>query len=1471
MRDNACILKFPYLTLKKYDDIKKKTVTMRFPFTLLLLCTALSFFTACNHDEVVMMEEPVYSGQPEISTRASVLTSSLVKEGEYWRATKRVPLVGKGRIVDDLSNSLVALLSKSIRIENIVDEDLTNSISTAGALSANVAANQIVAVRDLHHIYASDQKVGFVFKLTNFSTLDLNVLKSFWITTYLDGKEQESFGNTTGTEVLQLDLISVANNDELKEISFTTSKPFDEVQLNMAGVGVSALGENLSIYYAFVGENEIKTATAGSTWFPDAHLHEGFLWTNILNSKHIVDNDLTNHAYYGTLSGLLGDPHATVDFGREVPAGSEVGFVISNIDVLNIDALSSIILETYDEKDKKLEHVSITKTLGLSVIKVGNHACVSMKTTQPCRQVHVNFAGLEIKLGGTEVFYAYACDPVTVDISSRFSFSTVKTKANSYTLPSIPGGTISWAVVDAPSGTLPEIIEIKNDYGYTSYKIIGMTKDGEYRLSGTFTPNEAQGETATPMPLEFVIRRGAIETGNKGNHILDEKYGAKLVDIKGGGALISITNCKDALNLTDSDPDNYVKLIEGLGIGQNVGIVAIDLGTPIEATPGKKVRVGFTIQSSFDFLKADVLSFYQIRLFNKGVDAGHGIVNDSDIGDVGLIGSKGNKIRMSIKAEKTFDRIELWRIGVLKLSIQEWRLYNAFWEYVDEAFPMGDINEACMEMLSSSTGLEIDYAKSFSDNLLSVGGTYENLGNLLDENMTNYASYHETQVGGTARIGIKFPPLPKGSSVGFILEEKNIADVDLLGHVKLEVYSHGTPAGNITSAEFLRVGLLGHDGRSIVEARTSEISTSEFDEVVFSIAEVAKLLKNTQIYGSFTRRDTDGDGIPDGAEDEENPTEPVKPLTANMIDKHVCLHHPLQVKVTEGGEPGVKYTLTCTNTSKNNEKTHFTLELPKDNIFQLPDLAVGEYLISIEKDGKSVYSGTLKAWVHPLETTWKKDARSTDWNKWDNWTEGSPWQCTNVILPTGCVRYPELKQLTNDPDGFMNYCANLHIESHAELVNSHLLDSYSYVWMELTLQSGKNYILSTPLTNTVTGDYFIPAKWQGNHAQEYKFVKLTSTNTPENRFAPRLYQRCWSRDVPGKVLTDGVLGTTVITSETDWTAPFNAVAEPITAGMGWMVRADDEGLPTNSLTFRFPKTHGGYSYFDATGAHTGSAEGVYRDKKTMGRFVVDKATTLPLEITVENHTEGATFVTGNPFAAHINIAKFLEVNKNNISEVKLTNGNGTHTVLYRNGEITSTAPGFTHIAPMQGFYVTANTKMQTLRLQFTADMQEQKPGYNIYANGEDNGLSIPKRALTRSASGQNNELRIQAVSAGKSTQCVVRLRPDCHPEFRSGEDSRLLYDSENAPTVAVFTVAGGVAADIQQLPADGARSIDLGWRLEHAREVTLHLSHEAGSEWSRWAIENRQTGERISLNNTETVVKLGQQSTRIGGWRLVKE
>lgn len=147
--------------------------------------------------------------------------------------------------------------------------------------------------------------------------------------------------------------------------------------------------------------------------------------------------------------------------------------------------------------------------------------------------MYINFAGLELKLGGTNVYYAYACDPVTVDITSRFAFSKDTIRTNSYTLPVVPGGKITWEIVSAPPGSLPEIKEVTNkETGYTSIKLIGMIANGDYHLSGIFIPNGSPEGGKEKIPLELVVTRLAEEGKIEGFHVLDEDAGAHLGNIK---------------------------------------------------------------------------------------------------------------------------------------------------------------------------------------------------------------------------------------------------------------------------------------------------------------------------------------------------------------------------------------------------------------------------------------------------------------------------------------------------------------------------------------------------------------------------------------------------------------------------------------------------------------------------------------------------------------------------------------------------------------------------------------------------------------------------------------------------------------------------------------------------------------------------------------------------------------------------
>ena len=348
--------------------------------------------------------------------------------------------------------------------------------------------------------------------------------------------------------------------------------------------------------------------------------------------------------------------------------------------------------------------------------------------------------------------------------------------------------------------------------------------------------------------------------------------------------------------------------------------------------------------------------------------------------------------------------------------------------------------------------------------------------------------------------------------------------------------------------------------------------------------------------------------------------------------------------------------------AKNNEITERTATLAGQT-FILSAMPVGDYYIAIyDPTGTNLYYNGIHSTVHPLRTTWKVNAASSNWNDWNNWSDGSPWQCTDVIVPSGCVLYPVLLQ------GSVNYCNNLHFAPNAEIVNTHYLN-YAQAWVEMALQAGRYYMLSAPLKATYTGDMFIPATMNGTQNNDF-FVTLNETTSPENRFNPRIYQRLWSHDAPGQKISGGTLtAVTVIPDKTNWTPPFNALNQVYPVGSGFSLLADREAVSNTVLTFRFPKVHTRYNYYNAAGQGTAYSETVTRSLP--GRFIYENSSgslTFPYVVTVTNKVAGTTFLVGNPFMAHIRIDQFFADNPT-VTSIKVYDGNSNNSVIRADGTL----------------------------------------------------------------------------------------------------------------------------------------------------------------------------------------------------------
>lgn len=237
---------------------------------LLLAALLAVVFYSCRDEDLfpsASVSEQNSNTRAEAENTSGLNVSSDIEEfkdgnntlykGYTYSPSCRVPLVGEGRVINQITKNLVGVLSNSDnKLEYLVDKNLDNSVSLKGLAEVNTGL-PILSVKDVNRVYCDSSdgiKVGFLYKDPG-GLLSLNVLKGFWVETYLKGERQDG-SSTTGSgdsfQLVNLNLLNVSGG--LSEISFTTTEPFDEVRIGCASITVDVLG-GLEFYYAFVGEN----------------------------------------------------------------------------------------------------------------------------------------------------------------------------------------------------------------------------------------------------------------------------------------------------------------------------------------------------------------------------------------------------------------------------------------------------------------------------------------------------------------------------------------------------------------------------------------------------------------------------------------------------------------------------------------------------------------------------------------------------------------------------------------------------------------------------------------------------------------------------------------------------------------------------------------------------------------------------------------------------------------------------------------------------------------------------------------------------------------------------------------------------------------------------------------------------------------------------------------------------------------
>jgi hypothetical protein len=1425
------------------------------PLFLAALLTVV--FYSCRDEDLLPSVQSFEQG----GTRAEAASTSgldVVQDATYGATYKpncRVPLVGEGRVINQITKNLVGVLSNSDnKLEYLVDKNLDNFVSLKGLAEVN-AGLPILSVKDVNRVYYDSSnviKVGFLYKDPG-GLLSLNVLQGFWVKTYLKGKEQDG-SSTSGSgdnfKLLNLNLLNVSGG--LSEISFTTTKPFDEVRIGCASIDVNVLS-GLEFYYAFVGENPKKIA-AKEHEYPDAKQERPSTNITDLLGRNLVDSDISNGPTCELLSGLVGGGlTCRVDFGATIPVGSEVGYYTKGGGLASI-SLGATKLNAYDTGDNNPQSINTEGGIGVSALVGGAREFSMILTKENAQRLELDLpSGINL-LSAVQVHYAYSRDPVEIDVSSYFTIGNDTISTDYYNLPTPSDGSVTYSLISWPSGaTSPSI---------SGNHMTGMTVNGDYVVKAIYTREEK--ETSWSYAVIHRNKKEAVAgcntmmintSGNEGQYTVVESSGSQ-----GGISLFNKINNRQ--NLVDGDYTNYAEATNVLSLIQFGSLAGVHSSQDI-APQGGKTRVGFVMQTNNQLLGADVLKFFFIRLYKDGEEVFSGLTAENDAIGVGLVGNDGSKLRFYVETDKTFDQVELWTAGLLNVNLNTFRLYYAFYEPTTCEEYAGT-SEACMEMITAQKhGATINYAETKSSSAASVGATMNNLSYVIDNSQQTAASIVAgVSLISRSTVAVKFNSIRGGQPLGAILRTPGyVLNASVLQNVTIAAYNGGQAvASESTSSGLASIEVISDAGLAYMEVTPLQ----DYNEVRISFPSLADALETVWLSGFYIRPDANGNGIPDCAEEPDDQGE--TDIAYKSITEHVCVDETtylgnVRISVDAKSELlGTELTFTCYPYNGNGQKIEQKAELQQDDkgyFFEL-SLPVGDYSIS----GLSTYNG-MRAQVHPLKTTWKRSASDTDWNNWSNWTDGSPWGCTNVVIPAGATRYPDLNAW-GSVDKFYggNYCANIHFEPGAAVLNTQYLE-YDCAYVEMEVQSGMYHMISTPLHGMITGDMFVSPEMPAY------FTPLKEDTYREVRHNPIVRQKMYSRAVT--TATSGTNGTVVATA--DWSRTFNAVAQPYEQAQGIkMMVGNDWGT---SYRLRFPKAYTEYNYYTLSGECVKKETLPVEARNMNGKFAYEVSGFNPenagnsFTFELRNDGKGATyFVAGNPFMSYLDIKTFLTENKQFVQAIRIIDSESVfgeeeglvRISLGKNGDLSFNVAGeqSNTIAPLQAFYVEAleGYTSDNVNITYTSDMFVQPSAST--ATRSSRSASVPTAG----------EMKISAVSGNSVSSCSLLHSAGASDAYNAKEDIVSLIDEDFMPKVKVYTVADKRALDIQKM--SNATRVGLGFMVKDGSQQT-EFTLDYGSNWKGWTLVDKQTGKRYLLDGTSLTVNAGAMKSNDGRFYLVKE
>ena len=806
----------------------------------------------------------------------------------------RRALVGPGCMINSLFDG-VEVVSGTKDLQNICNDDLDDYATIPALVGATVVASPIISVKDNQHCYAGGTEAGFVIcAKSNASILTLDLAKFYKIQFLKDGEKVGDLQSiSTGKSVtgLGLSLLTFPGSDQVNKLYMATAPGnFDEIKLVQCGVDANVLSA-INIKYAFVGKAREYTLTNNEengiskyaeeqgrkTFTLDAQGKKPTHTLGEVSRGDVIDEKLDNG--YAAVVGAVVPVSTPVTVvakpsdGKEAfPKGTEVGFKFNGFNLANLSVGSGVELTLFNKENKEIGKYDISnKLLGLGLIEDTKDGEVVMRAPAAFSAAKIFFKGIGIQVGGTSVNYAFvrmapnaASHHCPIDATSS---RDVSGSVNQFQLQHNKDMDVTWTVQSYPEGAAD--VEVVPTSGLVS----NLSLPGKYVFRAT-AADGCYEETTLNYAPKYVAEEHGVDIlvnkeGEEPKYVLSDKFGGGLLQIFDG------MKNRSAILTTSLNDFSYRQ--PGVSLAANTGLVGIKTADGSNFADGLngnaralngKMKVGFVVSAKATGLDANVLKFYNIKLYNKGKEVTGDITTHWDAISAGLIGKEETRkmcLNVDVPAGCVFDEFVLYNTGVLSADLSQLNVYYAYVADAEADNATTNPIYGAQVISTNNTNASIDFANTKMFNVANIGNGYDKLSNLIDDSMDTYLTLPLGANLGGAKISVNMGKvIDKGQQLVMVTQNLALGLGASLGEgLKLTTYLDGKEQEELTNWKVLGADVIGSKGDSYAVLNP----TKSFDQVRITPVKVLSALENLQIKGFALRTDMNDDGTLKGYED----------------------------------------------------------------------------------------------------------------------------------------------------------------------------------------------------------------------------------------------------------------------------------------------------------------------------------------------------------------------------------------------------------------------------------------------------------------------------------------------------------------------------------------------------------------------------------------------------------------------------